>query len=80
MRLEELRRVKNQRPFRPYRIRMADGREIAITHPDAVAWENEHSRVVLALSGGEHHWIEAVLITSLVEHIPASPSEENGGP
>jgi hypothetical protein len=58
---------------------MADGREIVIAHPDAVAWENEHSRVVLALSGGEHHWIEAALIISIVETFPASSADDNGG-
>jgi hypothetical protein len=38
MRLEELKRAKDERPFRPFVIRMADGKEVRVTHPDALAW------------------------------------------
>jgi hypothetical protein len=38
MRIEELRKAKNETPFQPFVIRMADGNEIRVTHPDALAW------------------------------------------
>ncbi len=33
--IDELKKAKDQRPFQPFRIRMADGTEIEIKHPDA---------------------------------------------
>ena len=80
MKIDEIRRAKNQRPFQPYRIRMADGHEITINHPDAVAWEDrDHPRVLTALSGGERYWVEVALITAIVETEPAEPAGSNGG-
>jgi hypothetical protein len=38
MRIEELRNAKNETPFQPFLIRMADGNTIRVTHPDALAW------------------------------------------
>jgi hypothetical protein len=79
MKIEELRRAKNQQPFQPFRIRMADGREIEIKHPDALAWDADSPRVAFALAQGEHHWIEVGLITSLVSPVPAESAGANGG-
>jgi hypothetical protein len=39
--IAELKKVKDRRPFEPFFIRMADGREILVRHPDAVAWDDE---------------------------------------
>ena len=39
MRIDELKKAKDQRPFQPFWIRMADGREIEIRHPDVIAWD-----------------------------------------
>jgi hypothetical protein len=81
VKIDELRRAKNQRPFVPFRIVTADSREpIEISHPDAVSWDDrDNPRVALALSGGEHHWIAVALITRLVAPLPAPPADSNGG-
>ena len=47
MRIEELKKAKDQRPFRPLMIRMADGREVEVRHPDAVAWYEDAPRVAI---------------------------------
>ncbi len=78
MKLDEIKRAKDRRPFQPFLIRMADGREIRISHPDAISWDVESPRVAFAISQGEHHWIEVALITSLVLPVPASSEPENG--
>jgi hypothetical protein len=39
MRIEELKKAKDERPFQPFSIRLADGRKVPVTHPDAIAWE-----------------------------------------
>lgn len=34
MKASELRRAHRARPFRPFRLHLADGREIPVTHPE----------------------------------------------
>jgi hypothetical protein len=80
VKIDELKKAKDQRPFQPFRIRMADAREIEIKHPEAVARdERDNPRVAFAISQGEHHWIEVALITSLVSPVPTQPPGGNGG-
>ncbi len=73
MKIEDLRRIKNQRPFMPFRIRMADGNEIEIKHPDALAWGDESPRLVYCISGNEHYWIDVALATAIVASNTAGP-------
>jgi hypothetical protein len=85
MRIEELKRVRDQRPFRPFWIRMADGREIEVRHPDAISWGGEHGRILSYISpADEWEVIHVALVTSLGSVPASSPTGEpraegNGG-
>jgi hypothetical protein len=71
MRIEELKKAKDQRPFVPFLIRMADGRELEVRHPDAVAWDDGSPRTAVCVPpGGGWEVIEVALITSLGTPIP----------
>lgn len=79
MKIEELRRIKNQRPFTPFGIRTADGSDIEIRHPDAVSWSNKTSpRIVHCYSQGEEFWIDIALATAIHRPQPATPEGGNG--
>lgn len=71
MRIDDLKKAKDRRPYQPFQIRAADGREIAVTHPDAIAWGVAGSArtVVCVLPGGRWEVINSGSITSL--HMPA---------
>lgn len=73
MRLPDLKAAKDARPFRPFHLRMADGQEIPVYHPNAMAWEEDTSRVVFVLSQGRHYWLDVALVTALVQPVPAGP-------
>jgi hypothetical protein len=72
VRIDELKKAKDRRPFQPFLIRTADGREIEMRHPDAIAWGNR--RIVSYVSPTDD-WevIDIALVTSLLT--PASPAE-----
>jgi hypothetical protein len=83
MRIEELRKAKNEQPFRPFVIRMADGREVLVSHPDAVAWEapvvdedngevEEPDVAFCVVPGGNRIVIDLALVTAL-ELAPFEP-------
>jgi hypothetical protein len=75
MKIEQLKKMKDQQPFRPFWIRTADGREIQIKHPDAIAWGSEDSRTVTCISESDD-WdlIDVALVTSLGMQAPPMPS------
>ena len=55
-------------PFQPFIIRMADGREYRIDHPDFVlASSNNQSQVIVEEPNGRIHNLSALLITSIEE-------------
>jgi hypothetical protein len=76
MKIAEIKDAKDQRPFQPFLIRMADGREIEVMHPDAIAWEPmiadedngepaEPLTAICVVPGGRREIIELALVTSL---------------
>jgi len=76
MRIEELKKAKDQRPFQPFLIGMADGRQFQVRHPDAVAWDTERPRIAISvLPGGAWEVIDVALVTSLDMQTPAPPTE-----
>jgi hypothetical protein len=66
MKIDELKKAKDQRPFQPFLVRMADGREVRVAHPDAIAWDSDSPRIaIVATPGGGWEVIEVALIISL---------------
>jgi hypothetical protein len=57
-------------PFRPFIIRMADGREYRIDHPDFVlAAASDVPQITIEERDGRQHYLSALLIIS-IEHVP----------
>jgi hypothetical protein len=68
-----VRELLHATPFEPFIIRMADGRECRVEHPDFVlAASNEQTQVVIEDAAGGMHFLSPLLITSLerVTHGP----------
>ncbi len=79
MKIEEVKRAKDQRPFLPFSIRMADGREIRVTHPDAVSWGSDQPRVAIcSRPDGGRDLIEVALITSMGRSAPRQTEPARG--
>ena len=66
MRIDELKRALGTRPFRPFSVRMADGWEFPVSHPEAVAWAlNETRSAICILPDGVREVFDVALVTSL---------------
>jgi hypothetical protein len=75
VRIQDLRQAKDRRPFEPFGIHLADGREIAVSHPDALAWSDEDAPELLAaLPGGAWEAIDVAAIVSLCIRAPEGRS------
>jgi hypothetical protein len=72
--IEELKEAKNRRRFEPFHIHLADGRDLRITHPDAVAWDADSPRRIVAIHESGFDFVDLTLITSIqVPHPEAAP-------
>lgn len=66
-------------PFQPFIIRMADGREYRIKHPDFVlAASTDVPQVTIEEEDGRQHYLSALLMTS-IERISAPAGDSNNG-
>lgn len=76
--IEELKQIKDRRPFEPFDIHLADGRELRITHPDSVAWHaGGIPRVLLVAHADGSEFVDPTLITAL--RVPHSENTRDAG-
>jgi hypothetical protein len=75
---DQLFALMHARPFRPYRLKTAGGRELTVTHPEAIAYGGERTAVVV-LPGDRWEILDINLIESIEgANEPAAQVEENG--
>ena len=76
MDLNGIREAIRRQPFRPFTIRLADGRSIPVSHPEFVAVGTRLAIVV----AGDDSWsvVEPLLIVSLDYEPPDSNEGGNG--
>ena len=65
MEIDKIREALHEQPFRPFMIRLADGRELTVPHPDFVAIAGVRSVIVVNPRDGSHSVLESLLIVSL---------------
>ncbi len=88
---ETIREAKRSQPFRPFRLRLIDGTEYEVTHPDFISVPPApRAREVLfymtADEGKEHErrWIDTAMISEVIipplAPAPPRPGSEANGP
>ncbi len=65
MTTEQLGQMMHAQPFRPFRIRLADGRHLDVAHPDFVARSPSGRTVVVYKDDDASEVIDLLLVTSL---------------
>jgi hypothetical protein len=63
MTTEQFRATLHQQPFRPFTIRMADGRAFPVAHPDFVA-QSQSGRTVIVFQADESYSVLDLLLMS----------------
>jgi hypothetical protein len=80
MHVEVLREALRSRPFKPFTLRLVDGRTVFVQHPEVVAVS---PRQVIVIHPDESTWwLEPLLIQSLEfppEAPPAAPAADGVG-
>jgi len=65
MTVEQLQATQHAKPFRPYRIHMADGRSLDVHHPDFVARSPAGRTIVVYKADDTSEIVDLLLVTSL---------------
>jgi hypothetical protein len=65
MTIEQFQSVLHELPFRPFTIRMADGRAFEVRHPDFVAHSPSGRTAVVFHADDSHSVLDLLLMTEL---------------
>ena len=86
MTLQDFRKLYDARPFRPFALHLADGREISVVHPDFAAVPRAgRSVVVISPDNTQMHIVDLLLATNLVTatlasgELPDAPDSPDAG-
>jgi hypothetical protein len=65
MTTEQFRATLHQQPFRPFTIRMADGRAFEVAHPDFVAQSHSGRTVIVIQADDSYSVLDLLLMSEL---------------
>ena len=75
-----IRQLLRAEPFMPFVIRMADGRDYRIEHPDFVlAAASDVPQITIEEPDGRQHFLSALLVTSVERGSPVGRANGSGG-
>ncbi len=79
MTIEQLRNVHQARPFRPFTIHMADGRDFCVAHSELLSHSPSGRTMIVHHADDSFSIIDLLLVNEIEVHSPASaPAEGNG--
>lgn len=65
MRIDDLRKAHPSRPFQPFSIRVADGMEYTVNHPEFMCFSISGRTVVVATPDDVHEIVDTMMITAI---------------
>lgn len=65
MKIDEVRRLLDASPFRPFVVHIADGGRLAVDHEDFVAIAPTGREMIVYLPNGSHQIVDTMLVTRL---------------
>ena len=74
-----IREAAHAQPYQPFRLRLADGRELLIPHPDFVAVSPNGRRVIVFHPDESMSILEPLLIVSVEVPSPEQPEGKGNG-
>ncbi len=77
MTIESLARAHKAQPFRPFAFRLADGRTLAVPHPEHLAFNRRGRTAVVTDDGDGFEVVDLLLVVSLsFQGEPTAVSEQ----
>lgn len=70
MTIQEIQRLRETRPFEPFRIFVADGREFDVRHPESLA-QTGNGRLIAVAMKDHVVTLDLLLVTGIARPIPS---------
>ena len=68
MTIDQVRKLHRATPFKPFDVNLADGRSLAVDHPEIMAIIPPGRTIVIGLADGTAEIVDLLLVTSLKLH------------
>ena len=65
MRIEAIREVHAAQPFKPFVLRLSDGRSLSIDNPGTLAFMSDKRTIFVALPKDKWEFVDSMLVTSV---------------
>jgi hypothetical protein len=78
--IPDIREAMHMQPFRPFNLRLTDGRSLLVPHPDFVAIAGLSVIVTSPQQDGSYSLIDVSLIVSLEYEAKPAGTKKNGEP
>lgn len=65
MTLDRLRELHHARPFQAFRVHLADGRALDVTHPESLAYAPKARTIFVVKPDERVEYVDLLLVTSL---------------
>lgn len=76
--IDEIRELHDAFPFRPFEIRLADGRAIVIRHPESLARSPTGRRIAVVFPDGTFEVLEIAKVAGVKLRARATPRRKTG--
>ncbi len=75
---EQVRAMQTAQPFRPFLVKLADGRHFTVTHPELISCSKNGREMALHDDDGMH-LIEMLLVVELAPRVTPTSSKRKAG-
>jgi hypothetical protein len=73
MTIDQVRKLHSATPFKPFDVHLADGRALAVDHPELLAIIPPGRTIVVGLADGTAEIVDLLLVTSLTLRANGDP-------
>jgi hypothetical protein len=77
MTIQEIHRLREEKPFRPFRVLTADGRAYEVVHPECLAQSPSGRMILIALPDDSSVTLDLLLVTGI--HKGIKPGKNGSG-
>lgn len=70
MTIQEIQRLRDARPFEPFRVFVADGNTYDVRHPESIAQSASGRMIVVAMPDDSFMTLDLLLVTGIQKPIP----------
>lgn len=78
MTIQEIQRLRNEKPFKPFRVLCADGSKFDVFHPEFLGQSPSGRMITIGLEDDSFVTLDLLLVVGIQKGIKRGPSRRSG--